>query len=280
MISRYVSSADTASPRALNVVAKSVHARANRALVSSASLSHPSASYPSLAVRKHATASSNAPAPCANLANPHHASGFPSASRDARNARNASSVSPTRSLTSPLIASAIASPPSSRAGVDSSMRIASAHRPARTSARAASTLARVFKNRPNLLSSSSSSSRVAVALALALALASSHRALQSSLDARETSREDSRGEDDGAATTTTPLDRAAAAASSSWVASVARGVMDATRDARSRASSSGASVPPRRVAARRAVTLARGEIRIHSFWFFHFCSSRRLGRVE
>ena len=46
--------------------------------------------------------------------------------------------------------------------------------------------------------------------------------------------------------------------------------MDATRDARSRASSSGASVPPRRVAARRAVTLARGEIRIHSFWFFIF----------
>ena len=151
MISRYVSSADTASPRALNVVAKSVHARANRALVSSASLSHPSASYPSLAVRKHATASSTPPAPCANLANPHHASGFPSASRDGRNARNASSVSPTRSLTSPLIASAIASPPSSRAGVDSSMRIASAHRPARTSARAASTRARSKPSQPSLV---------------------------------------------------------------------------------------------------------------------------------
>ena len=144
-------------------------------------------------------------------------------------------LSPTRTPTLEAGFARRLSPPRSRARrlptelaqVDPSMhRVRAPSRAHR--ARAASTLARVFKTvptfcpRPRPRRASPSRSR----------RPRSRRPIARS-SPRSTRARPARGlggEDDGAATTTTPLDRAAAAASSSWVASVARGVTG--RDAR------------------------------------------------
>ena len=173
MISRYVSSADTASPRALNVVANHLLRATNRA--ASPPLT-PQRLVPIPAVRKHATASSNAPP----VRQPR---------QSAPRIRVPIRVPRRRTLERQL-ALRRASPPSDRERDRPHRARAQASTPACASrprtvprARARGVHSRAFSNRPNLLSRPRPR-RASLPPALALALASSHRALQSSLDAR------------------------------------------------------------------------------------------------